>query len=198
MKKTIVGGILGGLVYFIWGAVSWMVLPWHMSTMRNLSNEDTVVAALRQNVTESGVYVFPAWPTSSDKASCEAFTAKHKQGPIGTMIYHAEGLDPVMAPAMARGFVLNALCAWLIAHMLSKTAYRSYGCRVGFVSIGGLFAGLTTHGMYWNWMLFPCNYTAVMLFDTFIGWTLAGLVIAAIVKPAGATGATIPGVVEPG
>lgn len=28
-KSLILGGILGGLVLFIWGFISYMVLPWH-------------------------------------------------------------------------------------------------------------------------------------------------------------------------
>ena len=33
MLTSIKAGILGGIIVFMWGMVSWMVLPWHTSTI---------------------------------------------------------------------------------------------------------------------------------------------------------------------
>jgi hypothetical protein len=52
----------------------------------------------------------------------------------------------------------------------------------------------------WIWMHFPADYVFTVVADLTIGWTLAGLAIAAMVKPASAAAGTgtVPGVVEPG
>ena len=41
MKKVVIAGLLGGLVYFIFGALSWMVLPWHNATVKTLAREES-------------------------------------------------------------------------------------------------------------------------------------------------------------
>ena len=39
MTTTLVKGtVLGGLALFLWGAVSWMVLPWHQATLLPFAN----------------------------------------------------------------------------------------------------------------------------------------------------------------
>jgi hypothetical protein len=47
----------------------------------------------------------------------------------------------------------------------------------------GIFTALIGHVSYWNWMNFPLDYTVAFVIDNVVGWTLAGLVIAAIVTP---------------
>jgi hypothetical protein len=90
-----------------------------------------------------------------------------------------------MPKTFVTGLVLNFLVCFVAAWLLSKAlgGLRSYGARVQFVAILGLFAGIAIHLMYWNWWEFPTNYTIGCLADTVIGWTLVGLAIAAIVKP---------------
>lgn len=199
MKKVVIGGILGGLVYFIWGSLSWMVFPWHNATIKKLANEDAVMLSLRQQIPESGVYFFPNWPENNkDQAACDAYMAKHRQGPLGFMVYKADGQEPAMGPAMARGFGIDVLSALILAHLLSRYPHKSYSCRVTYVFLIGLFTSLTTHVMGWNWMLCPGNYTLAMTLDVVGGLTVAALVMAAIVKPVSSQTATVAGVVDPG
>jgi hypothetical protein len=187
LKRIVLAGLLGGLVYFIWGALSWMVFPWHNATLNKLPNEDTVMAALREQVSESGAYFFPGMPESGgDAAAQEAYTARHRQGPLGFLLYHAGGKELAMGPAMGRGFAIDVIAALMVAFLLSMKAPAPYMCRVIFVLLIGLFSAITTHAMYWNWMLFPTDYTLAMFADVVGGWTLAGLVMAALVKPAAA------------
>ena len=47
----------------------------------------------------------------------------------------------------------------------------------------GIFVALVGHASYWNWMRFPTDYTIAFIVDVIVGWTLAGLAIAAIVRP---------------
>ena len=95
---------------------------------------------------------------------------------------------------LAGGFVIDLLAALLAACLLSSVsidAGRSYARRVGFVIGLGIFVALIGHASYWNWMHFPTHYTIAFVIDVVIGWTLAGLVIAAIVRPREATNAAV-------
>lgn len=86
---------------------------------------------------------------------------------------------------MATGFIIDLLATLLAATLLFSAARgccRSYLQRVGFVTGLGVFVGLVGHASYWNWMHFPADYTLAFIVDVVIGWTLVGLVMAAIVK----------------
>ena len=47
MVRIIVAGLVGGLVFYIWGMLAWMALPIHVPTMDGLPNESAVTAALK-------------------------------------------------------------------------------------------------------------------------------------------------------
>lgn len=52
-KYLIVGAIVGGIVLFLWGAVTHAVLP---APMHAFTNEDAVTQAIRTNTAGNGVY----------------------------------------------------------------------------------------------------------------------------------------------
>ncbi|MEM7313055.1 MAG: DUF2760 domain-containing protein [Planctomycetota bacterium] len=52
------------------------------------------------------------------------------------------------------------------------------------------------HVSYWNWMPFPLDYTLAFVADVVIGWFLAGLAIAALVKPTAVTTTPVTSIVE--
>src|SRR5437867_7468408 len=59
LKSLSLGGLIGGMVLFAWGVVSWMLLPWHLATLEKFKDEAKVAQALTANATKSGVYLLP-------------------------------------------------------------------------------------------------------------------------------------------
>ena len=59
MKALIKGGLLGGLAMFIWGTISWTVLPWRRTSFRTFTDENAVAQVLVANAPRRGVYVLP-------------------------------------------------------------------------------------------------------------------------------------------
>ncbi|MDZ7290008.1 MAG: hypothetical protein ONB44_06170 [candidate division KSB1 bacterium] len=184
MKRVFIAGLLGGLAVFVWGMISWMALPWHNTTMHSLANEDAIVENLRANLTTTGVFYFPGEPHS--EAEMQAFTEKHKRGPLGFLVYLAEGRDPMAPMLFVRGLLLNLITAILAAYLLSQAVdkLKTYVQRVAFVGLLGVFAALVSHVTSWNWFYFPADYTLVMSADLVVAWIIAGLVIAWRIKPA--------------
>ncbi len=190
-KRIILAALVGGVVMFIWGALAWMVLPLHTPTIKEVPNEDAMRAVIRENIKEPGFYELPGWghhagmTKEQQDAAMKVKEQKYKEGPRAVMVLLPDGADLFMSKTFVTGIVLNILVCLVAAWLLSKAlgGLRSYGARVQFVTILGLFAGLAVHLMYWNWFEFPTNYTIACLADTVIGWTLVGLAIAAIVKP---------------
>jgi len=167
---VIKGGILGGLVLFLWGMFSWMVLPWHMETLHKFKNEQVVASAVLNNVSEPGVYFLP-----------HAFE-QQKHLRIFTSIDAEAMPSSSMAIPMAIGLLTQIIGAFLVAWLLSKTRGLNYFTRVGFVVVFALAAGVITAVPYWNWFGFDSNFTLVGMADLLISWLLAGLIIAKVVR----------------
>ena len=63
------GALVGGVIFFVWMSISWMVIGWHQSYMKQLPNEAAVALELKSQVKEDGLYVFPYFKRSGDKAA---------------------------------------------------------------------------------------------------------------------------------
>ena len=73
----------------------------------------------------------------------------------------------------------NALCS---RRLLAQTRLTSFGSRVGFVTLAGVLAAITTNIPYWNWYGFPGSYTAAYMTIEIVGYLAAGIVAALIMR----------------
>jgi hypothetical protein len=183
MKRVIIGAIVGGLVMFMASFVTHTVLPIGEMGVKNLPNEDTVVAAMKQSISEPGFYFFPGMDMSGgmSKEEEQAWQAKYEAGPIGILIYH-----PVGQPAFSLSQMINELLADIIASFLALLIIgqisSSYFKRVAMLALFGVIAWLAISVSYWNWYGFPGSYAIGEGLDQVISWGLGGLVMAGIVK----------------
>lgn len=173
MKKLIIGGLAGAVILFFWGMLSWMMLPWHKTTIFSFQNEAAVKTAFTANAPKSGVYVAPSM------ASQNTQQANPIQPPIIFSVVQVE--QPMaMSYMMLISFIIQFIAAFLITWLISQAKDAGYGKRVTMSLVFGLAAGIVTHLPYWNWFGFPAYYTVVAILDLVIGWFLAGLAIARI------------------
>ncbi len=187
MTRIVLAALSGAVIYYVWQMMAWMVLPIHGPTVSGLPNEDPVRDLLVEQNVETGVYIVP-YGTEEAMADPESeFMKRHAAGPIFSVYFHKDGLAPMAPSVMVGGFLLDFLGAAIAAAMLSCAVggccCRSYVQRVGFVAALGVFLALMGHVAYYNWMHFPADYTAMFALDVIVGWLLAGLAIAAIIKP---------------
>jgi hypothetical protein len=73
--------------------------------------------------------------------------------------------------------VSNTLAAFVVAWILALGAF-GIGRRVLIAGALGLFSWLAISLPYWNWYLFPTQFTLGTLLEQVIGWLLAGAAIA--------------------
>jgi hypothetical protein len=190
MARIITAGVAGAVIYFIWGMLAWMVIPLHDSTVLALPQERAIVDALAAQNLETGVYVAPYADDPAAMSDPEsAFMKNHQAGPIVSIYYQKQGAVPMNVGVLLTGFLIDLLGAALAACLLSSIGAcgRSYWCRVGFVTGLGVFVALMGHASYWNWMSFPAGYTLAFMIDVIVGWFLAGLAIAWLIKPSETT-----------
>ena len=167
MQKNLLLSVLAGVVLFVWGFISWAVLPWHNMVANKFTNEAAVTQALKENSPQQGVYFLP-------------FSEKdHGPNQLGAFVnVLPQGTDMNMGKQMVTGFITQIVGAFLVLMLLGQTRGLTYWEKVGFVALVGLIIGFVSHAPYWNWFGFPVPYILVTILDTLIGWTLAGLAVA--------------------
>jgi hypothetical protein len=184
-KRIILGGLLGGILLFFWGFVAHMVLPLGEMACHQMPDEATVIGTIRSTIKEPGFYLFPGIDTSKHPSESEmqAWQEKAKQGPIGVLIVKPQGGEGMTPRTLGTEFGTNVVSALLAALILSQVRVgASYWTRVGIVTLLGVFAFVTIIVPYWNWYSFPADFVTSEAIEHAVGWLLAGLAMAAIVR----------------
>jgi hypothetical protein len=181
MKVLIKGALIGGLIAFIWTNISWMVLPWHQMTISSLPNYAPVAEALKNNVSENGLYILP-WTTDKSEEAMAEFDQKIKNGPYAYMVVHPNGLEMNMAKMMFLGLLANILVAFMLTYLLTKTQGLGYIQKAGFVKLAAVAGALVVVVPNMIWWQFPLAYSLLTIVDTAFAWGFAGLAIGKIVK----------------
>lgn len=183
VKRILLGGVLGGIILFVWGALSHTTLGLGSVGFQVLPNEGAVLAMMQENIPQSGLYFFP-WVDESNPAATEEWEKKYQTGPHGLLIYHPPGGQALTPGQLVTELATNIAAALLVACLLALAlaGLSTFGLKVLFVALIGLLPGLDVDVSYWNWYGFPGDYTVAVMADHLIGWVLAGLVLGAIVK----------------
>lgn len=180
--------ILGGIIVFVWGIISWMLLPWHMMTTHKFANEEQVAEVIKKNALQDGIYFLPSCHLEMDgnkeTKQHEMMVAKDKmrKGPIVFASVHLGGMDPSSVRPFIGSLIIEIIAAFFATWLFLQTKAMPYARQVGWFAMLGLFAGIVCALPAWNWMCFSAGWTIVALLDLFIGWILAGLAIAKLAR----------------
>jgi hypothetical protein len=190
MGRKILAGILGGLAFFAWSSIAHLATDLGQTGLSELPNEQAVVNDLKANITAPGLYFFPGYglrpnATHSQKmAAMKDLAPRIKAGPIGLMVYHPTGYDALSPRQMLTELATNIIQVLLAVFLLGQTSITSFAGRWRFITVAGILAAISTNVSYWNWYGFPANYTLAYISIVAMGFVCAGLVAAALVKPA--------------
>lgn len=187
MKVLFKSGVLGGLIVFLWGMLSWVVLPFHAKALNHFQDESAVQTALVTNTLGAGIYLLPHPEPEIAKlpdahARQRAISRQHQSeyGPFAMVVFQPNGTGP-MPLLMARGLALKILAAILITWLLLQVGPVSYRRRVFFVMVTAMVGAVLVSLEQWSWWAFPDDYVLLQMLDLLIGWFFAGLVMAKIV-----------------
>lgn len=179
--RILIAGILGGIVFFVWGAIAHMALPIGEAGVKLPAQQDAVLATLAQSASGEGVYMYPsvAPETMGDKAAMAAFSEQSKGKAFAFVVYQPGG-NPMMqgmAPNLVKQFITDTLAALVAAWVLALGAWN-FGRRVLVAGALGLFGWFSLSLPYWNWYMFPLDFTIGALIEQVVGWLLAGAAMA--------------------
>ena len=194
--RIILAGVLSGIAMFIWTSIAHMALPLGHAGIRELPNDQAVLAALQTNLGDkTGLYLFPGLgvgdnPThEQEKEAMTRYPEKLAANPSGFLMYHGQGVRSLtMGKWLTIEFVTELLEAILTVFLLAQTRIASFGGRVGFVFAVGILAAIATNVSYWNWYGFPGVYTAAYMTTQIVGFFCVGLVAALVLRSQKAEG----------
>lgn len=181
--RILLGGVVAGLVVFVFSAVDHMVLPTGHMGLQSLPNEEAVLSALRANIRQPGLYFFPGMEMSRRPSEQEqkAWLARYTAGPTGLLDYHPGGEAPMTGRQLALELTSDVLAGLIAAFVVSRTA-APFGRRVVLVALIGLFGWLSISVSYWIWYGFPGAFVVAEGIDQVGGWLLGGVALAAIFR----------------
>jgi len=187
MVRILIAGVLGGIVIFFWGFASHMLLSLGDMGMQPVPQEARLAAAMKADVPEPGLYFVPGRDMSKKQSTEEmqAHMDKVAKGPYGFMVIYPTGRDPSLSKRLPIELGTNVVCA-LLAAIIASQLRPGFMVRVACVTLMGILASLMINVPFWNWYGFPPDFTLAQIIEHSVGWLLAGIVLAAIIRPSAA------------
>lgn len=175
--RIVLAGLAAGVAMFIWSAIAHVATPLGTIGVSTLPNESVTVGNLASAIGDKGgLYLFPTSSGASPSSSAAT-------GPVGFLAFSPKAPTTMQPKNLIIEFLTELAEGLIATWLLAQTALSSYAARAGFVTVLGLGAVITTNISYWNWYNFPFDYTLGYGFVEFIGYVVAGLTAAAILKP---------------
>ena len=125
MKKVLIGGIVAGIIIFIWQTLSWTMLNLHGASQQYTPKQDSILAYLSSQFSEDGGYYLPNVPPGTSAEEMEAATTKAMGKPWAQVYYHTS-LDYDMVTNIIRGLLTDIALAWLFCWILAKFGSNSF------------------------------------------------------------------------
>jgi hypothetical protein len=181
--RIVVAAIVGGLIVFIWSAIAHLATPLGTMGFSTLSGERHVLEVMRGAAPKSGMYIFPAegLGTKMTAEQQKAWEQKLRTGPSGILVITTGGGEAMSPRQLISELVSNIVAALIAAFLVSMMA-GSYFKRAFAVALFGLFGVVSLLVSYWIWYGFPPLFVTGELITEVVGWFLAGLAIAKIVR----------------
>lgn len=171
MKKQLIGTLVGAIILFIWQFLSWALLPVHQSEYGYTPNQDKIMEALNQNLTEDGTYFLPGTPPGSTPEEQQAAMEASAGKPWASVSYH-KSMNTAMGMNMVRGFAVDLLAAWLLIWLMMNVSNLNMTTAVRASVSVGIIGYLTIP--YLNSVWFE-NNSIGHLVDAVVQWGLVGV-----------------------
>jgi hypothetical protein len=191
MFRIVIGSLLGGFLMFMGGAFSHMGLELETAAMIDLPGETEFKTLVADQKVAPGMYSFPGMnmnlsslsPEEQAKAM-ERYEEQYRQGPAGILIIAPTGEASMSSKQLILEFVANLGAAFVACLFL-----YNLNPNIGFIGRWLLIVAiapaswLTLTFSHWLWYRFPMGFVVDGLTCALIEWAIAGVVIAAWVRP---------------
>ncbi len=181
MKRLLIGSLVGGVIIFIYLAISWTVSPLHLQTFKYTPAQDSVLAALKA-VDEPGAYMLPAADNrnaagmDADFQKREAAVAEARIGHPAAVVIYTPSMPPMNAFAFLGALIADILAVLAVSVILVAARDRLSGFfqRWWIVMLVPLIMLCLDHAPQLIWMGYPFHYVSGFITDAFFEWAIVG------------------------
>ncbi|MEO1655625.1 MAG: hypothetical protein AAFU64_18930 [Bacteroidota bacterium] len=175
-KKVIFSLLIGSILLFAWNAVSWMVLPFHTQSLKNIPPGVISAEIMREAMPASGVYHYPGYPANFEQATMDQVETQLKAGPRITMMAYVNRPTRLFEPAtFGISFFLNVLTVLFTYLLLTRLKSPTFASVFLACMSLAIISALLSDMSLMNWFMFPWGYTLTMVFDKLMSFVLLGL-----------------------
>lgn len=170
MKKLLIGGLVGGLILFLWQFASWSALNIHGSYMTHTPHQDQIMQKLAELNLEEGQYMMPNLAPGYTSEQ-QAEYAKNMEGKSWALLTYRNNWSNTMPMNMVRAFIIDFLSAFLICFLLLGQVKLNFMKVLTGCLIVGIISYLTIP--YLNSIWFKTD-SIPDLIDAIVQWGLVG------------------------
>ncbi len=172
MKKILLGAVVGGVIIFIWQAVSQMALNLHEPGQRYTAKQDSILNVLSKTLKDGGGYMLPRPENTSSIEEVEQFTKQIQGKPWARVIYYPS-YNMNMIESMGRGLATNILIVFLFLTLVNRFKHKKFTP----IFISSLFVGIISFSntFYTNHLWYPSYEIRADFIDAIVSWGLCGI-----------------------
>ena len=172
MKKTLIGGIVGGIIIFIWQALSQMAFNLHEPSQKYSAGQDSVLIALSKHLKEPGGYMLPRMKEMLSMEEMDKFTQSIQGKPWAIVRYYPSN-NTNMGSNMIRSLVVDILLVILLIWIINQLRVPSKGLIIRLSLVVGFIA--FTNVAYTEHIWYPVFDIRASLIDALVSWGLCGI-----------------------
>jgi len=180
--RILIAGAAGAVAMYIWMTVAHMATPLGMIGWQPLPDEAPIISTLQGGITKPGLYMYP-WVDMKAKDAMKQYEEKVKTTASGMLLFAPPPGKGMSVTQLATEFATELVECLIAAWLLAQAAIAAFAGRVLFVAGVGAAASIATNVPTWNWYGFPLDYTLAQVATLFIGYVIAGIAIAFLLKP---------------
>ncbi len=172
--KSAIYILITAIALFLWGYVSWMVLPWHQNSL-TFRDEAAVGAVLQQSAPQAGVYMLPG--SQGGSADSESDMARLAAGPYLYGMVRSGPKEQNMGLLMGGSFAIQLLTATFLYFILRKAGVDTIRKAILLSLAVFVFTWIVEWLPSVNWFEFPLAFTLPYLGDVLVSALLAGTIL---------------------
>ena len=180
--RFLLSSVIGAVLLFAWGGFAWAGGLYNRF-MLPMPGGDALVQVIESAAPRSGMYIHPPQADLENAATLtdvereqKARQERFRKGPIIMMALTKGPQDPDDPRMLVRGFLIEFFATAMLVAVIGL-AGSGHGRLRRFLALQAMvaFMVLSTHMISWAFMFAPNDWTAVLVFDSWVGLTLAGL-----------------------
>jgi hypothetical protein len=174
MTRIIIGSLVGAIITFFMGFMSWTVMGTMEKAFHYNENQDAIIQVLSEHLKKSEVLYVPTSPPGTSQEQMQA-EWDARIGKPWAVVHYNTALENAMGPNMAKNFMVNLIAALMICLALSHSNVSSFIGRFGISIAFVIF--MIAQGIYVGkiWFDTPGHNTTALVIDALMTWGLASL-----------------------